>query len=593
MARKTLWFCILLCCTTFVRAQQVWLRIYNPSEDKDIIHITGDVITEFESEATRTIALNKYLQDLYSLGYLTAAYQPITDRNDTLAIQFAKGEKVHWASLSVDQEDEHFLTAAGYSAKDFKGTVFRFDEVENIFKKVLSWSENSGYPFATVQLDSIQWRDSIVQAKLEYRPHQFFVFDSVRVVGDVHISKNYIAQYTGIQAEHFYDQELISSLDKRLREITFVSVTRPSQIEFSGDRARVIIYLDEKQSSRFDFIIGVMPNEAITGRFIVTGEGRLDLQNVFGTGEAFNIHFSKLESTSKELQTHVLYPYLPGTPLGAEAAFNLYLKDSAYLEQSASAGFIYQFVGNNNLKALVHFYNSTILTIDTAYIINYKILPASLDVHSRSYGLEWNFEKLNYRYNPRKGYSIKLNGAAGSKIIKENSSIVALVDPDDPSFDFSTLYDSLDLKMPTFNVGYNLEWFIPIAQHAALLLQARGASLIADRIVQNELMLIGGNALLRGFDERSLPVSQYYIFTVEGRYLLSQNSYASLFADAGYTENVAATPALYDHPVGFGAGVNFETKAGIFGLSYALGMQSGNPLSLKNTKIHFGYVNYF
>ena len=48
-----------------------------------------------------------------------------------------------------------------------------------------------------------------------------------------------------------------------------------------------------------------------------------------------------------------------------------------------------------------------------------------------------------------------------------------------------------------------------------------------------------------------------------------------------------------DFPFGIGAGINFETKAGIFGLNYALGSQNNNPLSIKNAKIHFGYVNYF
>lgn len=117
------------------------------------------------------------------------------------------------------------------------------------------------------------------------------------------------------------------------------------------------MYLDEKQSSTFDFLIGVIPNEAITGRLIITGEGRLQLHNVFNAGELFNFHFSKLESTSKELQTSLVYPYLPKLPIGLEGSFSLYLKDSTFLERTTSAGVLFQMTGNNYFKALANFYN--------------------------------------------------------------------------------------------------------------------------------------------------------------------------------------------------------------------------------------------
>ena len=48
-------------------------------------------------------------------------------------------------------------------------------------------------------------------------------------------------------------------------------------------------------------------------------------------------------------------------------------------------------------------------------------------------------------------------------------------------------------------------------------------------------------------------------------------------------------------PFGFGLGLTLETKAGLFGLSYAIGKDSDPSrfVNLRNAKIHFGYVNYF
>jgi hemolysin activation/secretion protein len=99
--------------------------------------------------------------------------------------------------------------------------------------------------------------------------------------------------------------------------------------------------------------------------------------------------------------------------------------------------------------------------------------------------------------------------------------------------------------------------------------------------------------LLRGFNEQSVYASQYHIGTVEYHYLLGLNSYFYLFLDGAYVANESLSPATYDTPFGFGAGINFETRAGIFGVSYALGEQNNIPIEFRNAKIHFGYVNYF
>lgn len=98
--------------------------------------------------------------------------------------------------------------------------------------------------------------------------------------------------------------------------------------------------------------------------------------------------------------------------------------------------------------------------------------------------------------------------------------------------------------------------------------------------------------MLRGFDEEAIFASLFSVVTLEYRFLLSKNSYFNLFYDAAYVEN-RADGYENDFPFGFGAGLAFETKAGLFGVSYALGRQQSAPIDFRAAKIHFGYVNYF
>jgi len=44
---------------------------------------------------------------------------------------------------------------------------------------------------------------------------------------------------------------------------------------------------------------------------------------------------------------------------------------------------------------------------------------------------------------------------------------------------------------------------------------------------------------------------------------------------------------------GFGVGTNFNTRAGTFSISYALGKIINNPIQISNSKIHLGYINRF
>jgi hemolysin activation/secretion protein len=114
-----------------------------------------------------------------------------------------------------------------------------------------------------------------------------------------------------------------------------------------------------------------------------------------------------------------------------------------------------------------------------------------------------------------------------------------------------------------------------------------------ENTFQNELLRIGGLKTLRGFDEESIFTTSYSIFTLEYRFLLEQNSYIYLFGDGAWYENNNVKEYVNDTPIGFGAGISFETKAGIFSINYALGKQFDNPIQLRSGKIHFGIVNYF
>jgi hypothetical protein len=64
------------------------------------------------------------------------------------------------------------------------------------------------------------------------------------------------------------------------------------------------------------------------------------------------------------------------------------------------------------------------------------------------------------------------------------------------------------------------------------------------------------------------------------------------FFDQGLYENRTRT-YVRDAPFGFGAGMSFGTRAGMFSVIYGLGRQFGNPINIRDGKIHVGYFAVF
>ena len=104
---------------------------------------------------------------------------------------------------------------------------------------------------------------------------------------------------------------------------------------------------------------------------------------------------------------------------------------------------------------------------------------------------------------------------------------------------------------------------------------------------------IGGTKLLRGFNEEALFVRSYSVTTAEYRLLFSKDSNVFAFADYAIVRLLQGNDFTTSHPLGLGLGLNLETKLGVFTISYAVGRQDSQPLSVRSGRIHFGMVTLF
>jgi outer membrane protein assembly factor BamA len=213
-------------------------------------------------------------------------------------------------------------------------------------------------------------------------------------------------------------------------------------------------------------------------------------------------------------------------------------------------------------------------------------------------GVDYEINNTNYRFNPRSGNELRIITTAGIKNIKRNSTITNLRDPFDPGFNFKKLYDTLGAaRSYQFKVRISAAQYFPAGKSSVLKLGLHTGWLQSPQLFRNEMFQIGGYKLLRGFDEESIYANRYAVGTIEYRWLLGLNSYIFAFSDMGWSYDNTLKKSLVAKPnssyLGFGLGLNFETKAGLFNMSYAVGKQNSDGINFRQAKIHFGYVNYF
>lgn len=533
---------------------------------------------QFVSIPERDKELQNVLFTCFDNAYLTASYDSVAMDSLTMKIFLNFGAQYKWASLKKGNVDEGVLSEIGFRERLYSNKPFSYKNVKRVQEKLITYYENNGYPFASVKLDSIVINEGSLAAVLNLTKHSEIKIDSVLIKGTAQIAPIYIYNYLGIKPGSLYDESQLKKVNARIAELPFLKSTKPASVIFTDKFNKLILNIEKKRASQFDGVVGILPDN-ITGKILFTGDVRLKLQNGLGRGELIDLNWRRLQTQTQDLKARLVYPFILHTPFGLDYNFKLYKKDTTFLDVNQNIGVQYLLIGGNYLKV---FYNNKTSTLLSTKGLEYvTTLPTNADVSTNMYGLGLKYEKLDYRLNPRKGFSVLVNASAGTKKIKKNDKLNPVV------------YDKIKLSSALYNADFEGSVFLPIADRSTIKVGAQAAFIYGEATFQNELYRIGGLKTLRGFDEESIYASTFSILTLEYRFILEQNSYLYVFGDGAWYENNEVTQYLNDTPFGFGAGISFETKAGIFSINYALGKQFNNPIQLRSGKIHFGIVNYF
>jgi len=530
----------------------------------------------FKTTYDRENEINKLYYTFYNNGYLAFSIDSNYTDSINKKVFFKKGLVYKWAYINTDVGNISMFEQAGVQFKNYAQKPVQLDVFKNDVDKLLRFLENNGFPFAYVYLDSIILNGDGLHAFLVVNKNNFIHIDKIKIEGTAVFSKAFLQNYLNLRNDNFYNEKKMAAIDEKLKKINFIKVNKQTEFLFSDSTCSIYVFADKKNANSFDGVLGVVPDE-LTGKIVLTGDVHIKLLNAFNRAEFLQLNWKRFKDNSQKLNFNFEYPYIFSLPIGFDYQIDLLRKDTTYVRIENVLGLKY-FLNNFDYLRLFGSFNESYILTPPVHI---NVLPSFADFSTRLYGLELHSEQLNNRITPTKGYFITTALATGNKTIVPH-----------PNLDVD-LYKDVILKASQYKCDIKAAYFINLNKQNVLVTHFSTGYLSGNNLFNNEMYRLGGLKSLRGFDEDAIYASLFSMGVLEYRFMIEDNSFLAIFANAAYYENNNFINRIIDRPYGFGTGFNFETKQGVFSINYAVGKQFNNPLSFKNAKIHFGLISTF
>lgn len=605
-------FCMPL---TNIYAQNFMLTIHTNHKEET------KILTTYKYQKTHkdSIMVLKILQNLVKTlqedGFLEASFDSVFCKEKQFHAYLHISKSYRFLKLNIDNMPKELLqhihdkpkNIAKNSLKNIskkgKNSSFSYMDFLKLKTNILRVSENNGYPFAKVYLDSIQLEpinlltnnednkqnnankykhEQGFSAILRYEKGTYIRFDSLLIIGKnpLKIKRAFLENYLKLHKNQAFSQKKVEEAEKLLQKLPYLQLTQKLETTFERDRAFLILHSEALKINQFDGIVGLLPNAAQNNQLQFTGQVNLKLYNLLQSGKTLLLEWQSPRSQSQLLNLSYEHPNLFKSGIDITSSLHLNKRDTSFVNFRWALQFAYNLGGNAKVFVFTEFRQST----SDSSQVNQPIRNVA-DTKVQLYGLGYEFQNISSLQgnlqNPRKGWHIRLTTSAGNKEIKP------LWDTND------SIYKTLQLQSTQIQFTSLANYYLKTGKNTTLLFRINAGILLNNNLFINELFQLGGIRSLRGFNEMTFFSPYYSINTLEYRLYFEQNSSLFAFADYAFMGVRVGNDTKFNTPLGLGGGLSFATKAGIFSFVAAMGQSETQGFGINQMKIHFGLVTRF
>ena len=452
--------------------------------------------------------------------------------------------------------------------------------LNNDIVDILDLYEKKGMPFTRVEIKDITLYDTEnspkIKIDLRIKEEEKIKIENIKISGNETTKDYVITREIKLDRDKQITKQSLEDTKRRLEALNiFESVTEP-KVYFSkqSKTAGLIIEVIEGNTNTFDGILGYVPPPVEGEKGYLTGLVDLSFRNLFGTGRKLNAKWQQQVKGTQELEFKYNEPYIFSLPLSIDAGFQQRIQDTTYTKRRVDLkGDL--IINDNITVSAIGGYERVIPSDDS---LRTFVIADSRTLYS---GLELKYDSRDNIYIPNSGIVYKTAYIYGSKKVFNESKVNKdLQNSKDESFTIQRMLMELELYFSTFKRQSNLLRFF-------------GGNIISNKIEDADLFRIGGLKYVRGYRAEQFLASRLISANIEPRFSFGRKSFIFAFFDMGYyyreADNENSIPKQESFIFGYGAGMRFETKIGIIGVSYALGKGD----SFLDGKINFGYINEF
>lgn len=520
-------------------------------------------------------------------GYISASIDSAVQKKDSIINYVYLGKKYYWKSIQINDTLQKIINTI-YNINSINDDL-TIKQLINLPDTLLDYLKNNGYPFASVQYNNVQIVDDKIFGTLSLNKGILYKIDSVRLFGNLKLKKSILNRILGIEEGMLYNEQILNNINNQLNKINYAEQFKPWDITLLTNSSILNIYANKKNRNKFDAIVGFLPNnEQTNGSLLFTVDAKLHVENGFSRGEIIDINWQQIQPRSPRIDISYNKPFILNSKISLLVDFNLYKRDSAFLNVQGKIGIKYPINSKSNVDVFISNISTRVIEPDTLFIIANKKLPNIQDVTLNNIGVNYNFSNTNTKFNPTKGVDFKIQLSAGIKTIEKNSNFLNIKTG---SFNYNKLYDSIQLNDYQIKLLANINSYKKIGKQTVLKTSLYTGILQTNTLLQNEMYQIGGFKLLRGFDEENIFTNAYAVASTELRLLFGEKNYFFGFTDYGISQNKNLN-TTYNY-ISFGGGMALETKQGLLQVSLALGKRNDLPFNFRETKIHVGLINNF
>jgi outer membrane protein assembly factor BamA len=467
--------------------------------------------------------------------------------------------------------------------------------LERDVDELVAWYENRGFPFARIVITELKLHEESDRPKLSItltiQENKKTMLSRLDMTGQEQTKGSVLTREMRLALPRVYRRIEMQEGMSRIRKYSFITDIQEGELLPVTDSSYALqFFVTEGPSNTIDGIAGYVPKTAASKGYF-TGFANLSFQNLFGTARRLDAQWQKKNRYTQEFMLAYTEPWVMNYPVNFGGSFRQLVQDTIYTERQWTLDGSTWF--GSYTSGLFGFSIKTVDPSDAATGFVYNIPTADF----KSAYLGFAYDTRDNPYNPRNGV---LYRATAEYVRKNENYFVTGAESADTMLvnGLPVLVEKKKRSISTQKLSLDVEFVYPFTRRFVFFNAVHGVAYKSPQSVvpYSEQIRFGGLRTVRGYAEDFFNGTRVGWNNFELRWLISPRSRLFTFADIGYyfrRERSAADSARIvrerDWPLGYGFGIRFETKLGLFALDFGLGKDD----SFAEGKVHFGIASQF